>query len=171
MKISAKAKLTTLAGALALAALLVAAASGQTNAYFIDVHAGTMSGTVGSGCGKAPYRLEPGTSRAQHWESGGCQQGSRQLVARYDSLHALCLDFGDVLQHSGTTWPDVFRLVSLVGGPRAVTFSVSGPIAPFVTDVRLRAASPASLQRGRPQACPLRSVPPTRRHLASTPAR
>ena len=35
------------------------------------------------------------------------------------------------------TWPDVLRLVSVVGDPRTVTFRVSGPMSAFVTAVRL----------------------------------
>lgn len=48
------------------------------------------------------------------------------------------LDFGEAPAGHGDSRPDVFRMVSLVSDARTVTFHVTGPLAEFVTVVRLR---------------------------------
>lgn len=138
MRSTLKLKLLAFALALAISACLVAVASHDTNAYFVDVHAGTMSGTVGSAPVTCPYRLEPGTAKAPHWDEKVCQQTRWLLIAEQQPGGTLSLDFGDAVRRQSTTWPDVFRLVSLVSASHVVTFNVSGPIAACVTAVHLQ---------------------------------
>ena len=87
---------------------------------------------------ECPYRLEPGASKARHWDLEDSQPARVQPIAQYDSTGTLFLDFGEEVPHNSNASPDVFRLVSLVAEPRAVSFSVSGAMAAFVTDVRLK---------------------------------
>jgi hypothetical protein len=149
-------KLSGLCLALAVSAALVAVASHDTNSYFVDMHVGTMTGALASAPAACPYRLEPGASRAEHWGSKGCQQAQWLPIAVAQPGGGLRLDFGDALRRQSTIWPDVFRLVSLVSAPHAVSFSVSGPIAAFVTAVRLQ--NSASLLPGGATASVLISV-------------
>jgi len=131
--------------ALALSATLVAVATRDTNAYFTDVHSGTMSGTLGSWAKPCPYRLAPGTAKAQHWDNQSCGTSRASLIAQCDKSGALSLDFGDALGGQCMTWSDVFRVVSLVDDRRSVSFSVSGAMAAFVTAVRLNGCGSATL--------------------------
>ena len=137
MRFTIKLKLLGIALALTVGACLIAVASRDTNAYFTDVHTGTMGGTSGSSTSECPYRLDPGTSKAQHWDAKVCQEARVLPIAQHDSSGALFLDFGDVVVRNGNCSPDVFRMVSLVDESRSVTFRVTGQIAAFVTLVRL----------------------------------
>ena len=128
---------------LALSVCLVAAASHDTNAYFTDAQSGTLTGTLASGCN--PYRLCLGTAKAKHWDGSACGSYRYQLISQCDKTGALSLDFGDALCGQQTAWPDVFRLVSLVSDPRKVSFTTSGPIAAFVTAVRLDCGASSTL--------------------------
>jgi hypothetical protein len=138
MKSTRKLRLVMIALALAVSAALVAVASHDTNAYFSDVHAGTMGGTLASAPATCSYRLEPGASKAEYWGSKGCQQARWLPIAAAQPGCGLRLDFGDAVRRQSTTWPDVLRLASLVSVPHAVSFSVSGPIAAFITGVHLQ---------------------------------
>lgn len=138
MSRTVKLKLLGLALALAAGAGLVAAASRDTNAYFSDTQFGTFTGTLGTTTPKCPYRLAPGTCKAQHWGGKGCQQTQWLPIAAAQPGCGLRLDFGNALRRQSTIWPDVFRLVSLVSAPHAVSFSISGPMAAFVTAVHLQ---------------------------------
>ena len=131
-------KILFLVLALVSAAGLAAVSTHDTNAYFSDTHSGTFGGTLGSwAVASCPYRLEPGTSKAQHWDAKACQKARVLTIAQHDSSGALFLDFGDVVARDDNSSPDVFRMVSLVDESRAVTFKVTGQIAAFVTLVRL----------------------------------
>ena len=116
----------------------MAVASRDTNAYFTGVHTGRIGGTLGSTPAECPYRLQPGTSKARHWDLKDCQSARVQPIAQYDSAGALFLDFGEEVSASANASPDVFRIVSLVAEPRAVSFSVSGAAAAFVAEIRLK---------------------------------
>ena len=116
----------------------MAVASRDTNAYFTGAHTGRMGGTLGSSPAECPYSLQPGTSKARHWDLKDCQSARVQPIAQYDSRGTLFLDFGEEVPKNGNASPDVFRLVSLVAEPRAVSFTVSGAMAALVTEVRLR---------------------------------
>ena len=128
---------------LALSVCLVAATSHDTNAYLTDAQSGTLTGTLASGCN--PYRLCLGTAEAKHWDGSACGSYRYQLISQCDKTSALSLDFGDALCGQQTAWPDVFRLVSLVSDPRKVSFTTSGPIAAFVTAVRLDCGASSTL--------------------------
>jgi hypothetical protein len=138
MRSTLRLKLVGLALALAASASLVAVASRDSGAYFSDVHMGAMTGTLASAPGACPYRLGPGCSKAERWEDKGCRQTQWSPIATAQPGGGLRLDFGDAIRCQRTTWPDVFRLVSLVSAPHAVSFSVSGPIAAFVTEAHLQ---------------------------------
>jgi cell division septation protein DedD len=146
VRFTPKVKLLGLALALMLTACLTAVAARGTNAYFSDTKSGTMTGTLGSWGATAPYRLQAGTSKARHWDLKGSQRARVLPIAQYDSTGVLFLDFGEEVRHNSNASPDVFRLVSLVDEPRAVSFSVSGSMAAFVTVVRLRDGTSGILQ-------------------------
>lgn len=130
-------KLFCLVLALAATACLAAVASHGTDAYFSDTKSGTMTGTLGVWADQAPYRLEAGASKARHWEPRDCRPARLLPIAQFEPSGVMFLDFGDEVHHNSNASPDVFRLVSLVDQSRAVTFSVTGPMSPFVTVVRL----------------------------------
>ena len=134
-------RLLVLALALAVSASLTAVASRDTNAFFADVHVGEVGGTLGSLAVQCPYRLEPGTSKARHWNRRNFQNPRVLPIALQDSNEALYLDFGEEMPGNGNASPDVFRFVSLVADSRTVSFSVSGEMAAFVTEVRLKDGS------------------------------
>ena len=138
MRSARKLRLLALALALAASACLTAVASRDTNAYFTNVYTGRMGGTLGSSSAECPYRLSPGTSKARHWNLNDVQHPRVLPIAQYDSSGTLFLDFGEEGPGNSNASPDVFRLVSLVTDPRAVRFSVSGQMAAFVTEVRLK---------------------------------
>jgi hypothetical protein len=146
MRFATKMKIIGLGLALVVTGGLTAVATRDTNAYFSDTKPGVFTGTLGPGTAQCPYFLEPGTSKARHWDSKGCQRARVLPIAQYDSSGALFLDFGDEVRQNSNASPDVFRLVSLVDEPRAVTFSVTGPMAAFVTVVRLSNCTSGVLQ-------------------------
>ena len=131
-------KLVGLALALAISACLVAVASRDTNAYFADANAGAFAGKLGSSPAECPYRLQPGTSKARRWDLKDGQSARVQPIAQNDSTGTLFLDFGEEVPQNSCASPDVFRVVSLVAEPRAVSFSVSGAVAAFVVEIRLK---------------------------------
>jgi hypothetical protein len=131
-------------------ALLVAAASRDTNAYFTDVHAGKMTGTFGTWVTACPYRLAPGCSKAEFWNVGGCITSSRP-IAQYDCTKSLYLDFGDMWQGSCQSWCDVLRITSLAKTSQTVSLSVSGPLARHVTSVGLAGCTSSLLKAGATQ--------------------
>ena len=138
MRSKRKLRLPALALALAASACLLAVASRDTNAYFTNVHTGRMGGTLASASAKCPYRLDHGASKARHWDSKDVQHPRVLPIAQCDSAGALYLDFGEEVPGNSSASPDVFRFVSLVTDPRAVSFSVNGAMAAFVTEVRLK---------------------------------
>ena len=85
-----------------------------------------------------PVPSGAGHLKARHWDLKDSQSARVLPIAQYDSTGALFLDFGEEVPKNGNASPDVFRLVSLVAEPRAVSFTVSGAIAALVTEVRLR---------------------------------
>jgi len=122
------------AAALLLVLLGVATASAWWTA------SATLPATISTGtwASQCPYALQTGTSKARHWDLKDSQPARVLPIAQYDSAGAMLLDFGDEEPRDSNASPDVFRLVSLVAEPRAVSFSVSGAMAAFVTDVRLK---------------------------------
>ena len=122
------------AAALLLVLLSVATASAWWAAS-ATLPALISTGTWASQC---PYGLQPGTSKARHWDLKDSQAARVLPIAQYDSTGALLLDFGDEEPHNRNASPDVIRLVSLVAESCAVSFSVSGAMNAFVTDVRLQ---------------------------------
>ncbi len=132
-----------LALALIISASLVAAGARTTNAYFSDTKCGTIGGTVRvpdpdpTPAPTSPYRLEAGASKALHEAQGNDHSGKEPAIAQRDASGALRLDFGDAPAGRGDTRPDVFRIVSLVDDPRAVSFRTSGAMADFITEVCL----------------------------------
>ena len=121
-----------------MSACLVAVASRDTNAYFAGANSGAFTGTLGSSPTECPYCLEPGTSKARHWDHKDSQSERVLPIAQYNSEGALFLDFGEEVPGNSNASPDVFRFVSLVTDSRAVSFSVTGAISALVTEVRLR---------------------------------
>jgi len=130
-------KILVLAFALVVTACLVAISGGDTGAYFSDTKSGVMTGTLGT-WSSSPYRLAPGTSKARHWDVKRCQPERLLRIAQYDSSDALFLDFGDAVRGESHAWSDVFRITSMVDDDRAVTFSVTGAMKAFITDIHLR---------------------------------
>lgn len=139
-----KLKLITLALALVLSAALMAQAGGQTAAYFSDTKAGAFTGTLGDW--SPPYTLALGNSKARHWEIKDVQPPRVLPIAQYDATGAIFLDFGEEVRNNKNASPDVFRMVSTSSTDRAVTFTVSGEMAAFVTAVRLDDDKPATLE-------------------------
>jgi hypothetical protein len=124
---------------LTLSVALFAGGTHESRAYFTDTKFGAMTGTCAHipPVPTIPYRPEPGTSKALHWGLGSDGPEFDRTIAQRDPSGALFLDFGQDLAGHGDSRPDVFRLVSLAKDSRIVTFSVSGPLARFVTVVRL----------------------------------
>jgi hypothetical protein len=128
-----------LALALTLSAGLFSRSSGGSGAYFVDAQSGTIGGVLAGAdpVPSAPYRIEPGASKALHWGPGDDGPASGLSIAQLDLTGSMYLDFGEVPAGHGDSRPDVFRLVSLAGDARTVTFDVTGPMADIVTDVSL----------------------------------
>jgi hypothetical protein len=99
----------------------------------------------------APYYLEAGTSKAGHWDASGSQPKRMLPIAKYDSSGALFLDLGTGFRAEALALPDVFRLVSVVGASRKVTFGVKGSIAALVTEVRMSKSGRSVLKPMRAQ--------------------
>jgi hypothetical protein len=141
-------RILVLALTLVAVAGLAAIATRDTNAYFGDQHSGMFGGTLGSWSGACPYRVDPGTSKAQYWNLDSCQAVRILPIAQRDSSGALFLDFGDMVVRDRSSSPDVFRIVSLIDESLTVTFGVTGQMTAFVTLVRLD-NSAAGVLKGR----------------------
>ncbi len=96
-----------------------------------------MAVTVRSNAPKerCPYYFEAGRCTTGRSKPSGNRQDSLAAVATYDSTGAMLLDLGPQKRRTSKAFHDIFRLVSLVGVPRVVSFGVSGAIAPFVRQV------------------------------------
>lgn len=142
-------KLWALAAVLAGTVGLVALATNSSGAYFSDTAMGTIMLSVAtpSPTPRPPCHLEPGRSRARHWEES--DRGWHWWpIAWYDASENLCLDFGEMRQGSRKSWPDVLRLTSLIETPQRVTFCISGALAPCVTSVHLAGHGGGALRVG-----------------------
>jgi len=56
------------------------------------------------------------------------------------------LDFGEVVRNNHNASPDVFHMASMSDTDRAVTFTLSGEIAPFISEVRFDDSAPTVLE-------------------------
>ena len=126
-----KMRLLVLAFAVGAAACLALVATHATGAYFSDTKSGAFSGTLGTW---GPYlHFTPGCAKAAH----PCGCGWPDVpIASLDTQGNLSLDFGSAYPESCYLWLDVFRITSSAFGPLQVSFTTSGPMAAFVSNVQ-----------------------------------
>lgn len=130
-----KFKLMALALALVLSAVLMARAASTTGAYFSDTKAGVITGTLGNWAPSCT--LEPGTSKARHWDDTDPDTPHVQPIAQLHAEGQLYLDFGDETAGNSNSSPDVFRVVSHDTLDRAISFAVEGDMSLMIATVEL----------------------------------
>jgi hypothetical protein len=140
--------------ALLVSTSLVAVTTDDTNAYFTDVHGGTMTGAYAERrCPdrRPPCRVEGAGSKSLHWGHGDNEPAPGDTIAQRDEDGSLHLDFGEERAGRGDVHSEVVRLVSSADDVRAVSFRVTGQMADFVTSMQLGKGSSCVLGAGATQ--------------------